>query len=410
MKLFEADETKAAKRAVMALYRMAIRDVSSALNIRTANCPQSKAREIEGQRQKLESHLKLTQGRMADLGKLFLSFMTPRKPLNEIGRTASLSRIEGIASAFRGNKNRALSFKEYEEASRKVRRRLGILSPAREANETMPKLTPLEDFKICAGRFNGKERRYLKSDLQKINKDFLAPTDKVCALKKKLSSILQVQSSVEKEIPTVWLNNVPEVLSDRLNRLHENASKVLLREDADYPLRTLWSIENGSLSYVFSGGDSLPAKDKAALRRKVCSIVKEPLIQVPPSNIVPPSLHLIQGLAQKLIEWIEEVDEALVPALETIYKELGADKQAWYQTFTGNHVKKILSGVGPEKIANVISGHPIHSTFRKLLSLLGKMQCLAKSAFLSDEEIGQFEGWSEDYFRCMKVILGLLGL
>uniref|UniRef100_A0A915CRZ0 Uncharacterized protein n=1 Tax=Ditylenchus dipsaci TaxID=166011 RepID=A0A915CRZ0_9BILA len=146
------------------------------------------------------------------------------KPLNdEIGRTASLSRIAGIASAFRGNKNRALSFKKYEEASRKVRRRLGILSPAREANETMPKLTPLEDFKICAGRFNGKERRYLKYGLQEINKDFLAPTDKVCALKKKLSSILQVQSSVEKEITTVWLNKVTEVLSDRLNRLHENA-------------------------------------------------------------------------------------------------------------------------------------------------------------------------------------------
>uniref|UniRef100_A0A915DIU0 Uncharacterized protein n=1 Tax=Ditylenchus dipsaci TaxID=166011 RepID=A0A915DIU0_9BILA len=54
------------------------------------------------------------------------------------------------------------------KASRKVCRRLGVLSPAREANKTMPKLTPLEDFKICAGRFNGKERRYLKSDSQKI--------------------------------------------------------------------------------------------------------------------------------------------------------------------------------------------------------------------------------------------------
>uniref|UniRef100_A0A915EID5 Uncharacterized protein n=1 Tax=Ditylenchus dipsaci TaxID=166011 RepID=A0A915EID5_9BILA len=88
------------------------------------------------------------------------------------GRLAENTRMSGAEA------------KEYEEASRKVRRRLGILSLAREANGTMPKLTPLEDFKICAGRFNGKERRYLKSDLQKINKDFLAPTDKVCALKR----------------------------------------------------------------------------------------------------------------------------------------------------------------------------------------------------------------------------------
>uniref|UniRef100_A0A915EHU5 Uncharacterized protein n=1 Tax=Ditylenchus dipsaci TaxID=166011 RepID=A0A915EHU5_9BILA len=84
------------------------------------------------------------------------------------------------------------------------------------------------------------------------------------------------------------------------------ASEVSLREDTHKSLRSIWSIENGSLSYFFSGGDSLPAKDKDALWRQVCSIAKESLVQVPPSNIVPPSLYLIQGFAQKLIELIKE--------------------------------------------------------------------------------------------------------
>uniref|UniRef100_A0A915DQM5 Uncharacterized protein n=1 Tax=Ditylenchus dipsaci TaxID=166011 RepID=A0A915DQM5_9BILA len=32
-------------------------------------------------------------------------------------------------------------------------------------------------------------------------------------------------------------------------------------------------------------------------------------------------------------------------------KSLGAQKQAWYQSFTGNHVRKLLTGDGPHKIA-----------------------------------------------------------
>uniref|UniRef100_A0A915DYX1 Uncharacterized protein n=1 Tax=Ditylenchus dipsaci TaxID=166011 RepID=A0A915DYX1_9BILA len=71
-----------------------------------------------------------------------------------------------------------------------------------------------------------------------------------------------------------------------------------------------------------------------------------------------PSLHIIQGLCQNVINWIEKAEPSLLSKLEEVYRSLGAEKQAWYQSFTGNHCRKLLTGDGPDRIASVIQCHP----------------------------------------------------
>ncbi|KAI1719325.1 ATPase family associated with various cellular activities (AAA) domain-containing protein [Ditylenchus destructor] len=73
----EADERQATKRRVLALYRMAVRDITSALSIKTVNCTADKRGEVEIQKKKLESNLKLTHGRMTDLEKIVLEKHEP---------------------------------------------------------------------------------------------------------------------------------------------------------------------------------------------------------------------------------------------------------------------------------------------------------------------------------------------
>ena len=112
--------------------------------------------------------------------------------------------------------------------------------------------------------------------------------------------------------------------------------KVSFRANINYPLRTPYSIDQGRLQHLYYFTPEMNAKQRLELTKNTKSISKEPLLQVPICNVIPPSLHIVQGLAQNLIKIIESMFPLIVPALEKIYKSLGADKQAFYQTFTGN--------------------------------------------------------------------------
>uniref|UniRef100_A0A915DP54 Uncharacterized protein n=1 Tax=Ditylenchus dipsaci TaxID=166011 RepID=A0A915DP54_9BILA len=63
----------------------------------------------------------------------------------------------------------------------------------------------------------------------------------------------------------------------------------------------------------------------------------------------------------------------MVNQLEAVFVELQVDKRVWHQRFTGNHVRKLLTGEGPQKIISVRE-NVLHKAFLTLLTLLGKMQ------------------------------------
>uniref|UniRef100_A0A915DVY2 Uncharacterized protein n=1 Tax=Ditylenchus dipsaci TaxID=166011 RepID=A0A915DVY2_9BILA len=82
---------------------------------------------------------------------------------------------------------------------------------------------------------------------------------------------------------------------------------------------------------------------------------------------------------------------------------LGAQKQAWYQSFTGNHVRKLLTGDGPHKIAQAVCCNEKHEGYEQLLTLLGQIQSMAESTFLSNEQVIVLGKWTDEFFLCLKV-------
>lgn len=64
---------------------------------------------------------------------------------------------------------------------------------------------------------------------------------------------------------------------------------------------------------------------------------KEPLIEIDNDHIVPSSLHTIMGAVQGIYNEMKAEAEELnkVKELEKACKKLGADPQAWFQSFNG---------------------------------------------------------------------------
>lgn len=67
------------------------------------------------------------------------------------------------------------------------------------------------------------------------------------------------------------------------------------------------------------------------------SIDKKPLIGIDIDYIVPSSLHTIMGAVQGIYDELKNEAEQLnkVRELENACKKLGADQQAWFQSFNG---------------------------------------------------------------------------
>uniref|UniRef100_A0A915ENK0 Uncharacterized protein n=2 Tax=Ditylenchus dipsaci TaxID=166011 RepID=A0A915ENK0_9BILA len=138
-----------------------------------------------------------------------------------------------------------------------------------------------------------------------------------------------------------------------------------------------------------AGRSAISNSEKTLLHRQSLSIAKHPLVKIPIENVIPPSLYIIQGLCQNVLDWVEKREPSL--------------KQAWYQSFTGNHCRKLLSGNGPKRIADVIAGNSKHAAVEKLLTVLGQAQRLAKAAFLNCAEVEQLSELTKSFFQCLRV-------
>uniref|UniRef100_A0A915E4M2 LAGLIDADG homing endonuclease n=1 Tax=Ditylenchus dipsaci TaxID=166011 RepID=A0A915E4M2_9BILA len=168
----------------------------------------------------------------------------------------------------------------------------------------------------------------------------------------------------------------------------------LVQESEHHPSRSLFSIRCNFHTYNFLIRDrpKLSAPDKVQIHRESKSIARVPLVRIPISKYIPPSLHIVQGLAQNIISWIEKANPNQISALEDVYKSLGAQKQAWYQFFYWQSCAKYAVN---EKCG----------AFEELLTLLGQIQSMAKSTFLSNEQVIMLGKLTHGFFLCLRVKL-----
>uniref|UniRef100_A0A915EGH5 Uncharacterized protein n=1 Tax=Ditylenchus dipsaci TaxID=166011 RepID=A0A915EGH5_9BILA len=79
-----------------------------------------------------------------------------------------------------------------------------------------------------------------------------------------------------------------------------------------------------------------------------------------------------------------------------------ASVQSKDRTFTGNHMRKLLTGDGPKQISEALPDVQLRPTLEKLLCLLGKIQYFAKASFLQLGEISEFGNLVDEYVACLK--------
>ena len=111
--------------------------------------------------------------------------------------------------------------------------------------------------------------------------------------------------------------------------------KESFKSGANSKLRTISSVTQCVNQYALNCQSLNSAKNETALRRTSMSMIRKPLLGIPIVNIVPPSLHIVQGLLQKIIVSMEKENADLIQQLEEVYCSLGADKSTWRQAFTG---------------------------------------------------------------------------
>lgn len=181
-------------------------------------------------------------------------------------------------------------------------------------------------------------------------------------------------------------------------------TEYMTRQQAD--LRTL---ESMTFSATHFASANASASQKTKLNKECKSCTMEPALKIPVTNIIPSSLHVIQGLGQDLIKLLEKeakvlstADNDLCKKLDNVYEKLGASKKPWFQQFTGNHFRLLLTGDGPARITAVVKASKHFDAFHKLLTLLGQLQGYAKASFLEQADIDEFGVLANNYFNAFR--------
>ncbi|CAI5453348.1 unnamed protein product [Caenorhabditis angaria] len=77
--------------------------------------------------------------------------------------------------------------------------------------------------------------------------------------------------------------------------------------------------------------------------------------------------------------------------LEETWSSLGADMSAWHQTFSGNHVYKLLSETAIDEYMSIFPSNEKTDNIRKFIGKLGSLQRMCHSDFFSDGEIEELK-------------------
>uniref|UniRef100_A0A915EQF4 Uncharacterized protein n=1 Tax=Ditylenchus dipsaci TaxID=166011 RepID=A0A915EQF4_9BILA len=316
---------------------------------------------------------------------------TPRKPLHALARRSSTSRIEQIFSVYQGSTKPLPSYQEFESATTKIRHQLGIISPVKTSLPSLTlspmedlklcsgKLTwsqrsllKSELRKIGKYIFAPTHKDVLEHRIRRLQecrnldlggnykgKLFLSLVGNVRKANS-LSSLLLVSLFDDDDGYRNLTNLLPVFNQLKFNTLighdvvwyvtgdlkfigalygHLGSASVYPCIFAKLPkisskkvsiIQAVVSFQFDAIhtyNFLIRDRPKLSAPEKVQIHLESKSIARVPLVRIPISNIIPPSLHIVQGLAQNIISWIEKANPNQISALEDVYKRLGAQNR-----------------------------------------------------------------------------------
>ena len=111
------------------------------------------------------------------------------------------------------------------------------------------------------------------------------------------------------------------------------------------------------------------------------------------ANTLNTDMKATENEASQLTERVNEFSNALGDAgpkmkeLEGMFSKCGADKRAFFQKFTGNHVRKLLQHENAKKLWSLFPNDYESKSYLRFTKALAKVQGFSKSSFLTQEEI-----------------------
>ena len=104
-----------------------------------------------------------------------------------------------------------------------------------------------------------------------------------------------------------------------------------LKNNMESAARDLESMEKAAQEYAKGSSASMSQTKKTKLNKACMGISAAPVLNIPIVNVIPSSLHIMQGLAQDVLNRVEAVAKelAVYAELERLYETKGASKKAW---------------------------------------------------------------------------------
>ena len=130
-------------------------------------------------------------------------------------------------------------------------------------------------------------------------------------------------------------------------------------------------------------------------------------------DILPSAQNELQQLKEKLTEFEDIVLRDQGPCAKRLaiaLKSLRIEVQAYHSsTFVGNHVRKMVTGIGPATLASALGNAPANKyesdKYEMLLTSFGKIEDFFVARFLTDSEVDQLESCCSQFFIAFKQLL-----
>lgn len=138
--------------------------------------------------------------------------------------------------------------------------------------------------------------------------------------------------------------------------------------------------------------------------RQHCSIARQPLVSIPIEDIIPSSLHIVMSICEIILKLVEKEAAKLgrKKDLKRAHRDVGADRSAHFQSFTGNHVHRLLSEASIESIGDIIQESEKAETLESMMSSLGRIQSLSAARTLQEEEIQELKELINNLFAAFR--------
>ncbi|KAI1695790.1 hypothetical protein Ddc_20965 [Ditylenchus destructor] len=212
------------------------------------------------------------------------------------------------------------------------------------------------------------ESEKLRNELELVKKVLESKNMQIATMKRKMTAMSRVIQSL-RQSQRFWYNKSFQLKYSNSFCLFCTATKKRLNDPAE-PRTFNSAFRRGNRAYF-------------------------PALSVSIDDAVPSTLHIFLGIATEYFKNIEnlakKIDVNIYDEIQTLLSKYRLDKQAWYMTFTGNQVHKLIgSNIILSQLQDLFpSSHMLFPDVCRninLLQALGQIQIYAKAQFLSDAE------------------------